>query len=164
MDSSQVSRPITESRELSRLSNPRNSPDDQGDRSNETNTMINYFIATSSNGIYTRSHWQGGQLRNRNLGEIFDEVAKFASHDIPNSIVFQLISTNKCGVSECLKYDIRRGDNKLYKKAVAAFKRTINQGDGQDINYFEIILDLGKVDVEARADVTKKNTDFDILF
>ena len=99
--------------------------------------QIQYFIITARNPRLAYRLWPEGTLRDKTVGQIFEEVATYASYKrAPQRIVFKL-----CTSQVEMEYPIRRDDGNTFEDMRRAFNEGLKVDRKKGITRFEIWLE-----------------------
>lgn len=121
--------------------------------------QIQYFIITARTPRLAYTLWPEGTLRDKTIGQIFDEVTTHASHKrAPRKIVFKL-----CTSQVEMEYPICRGDGNAFGDMRRAFNEGLKADRKKGITRFEIWLEpdperRGLIDAEL-AEVSENEED-----
>lgn len=98
--------------------------------------QIQYFIITARTPRLSYTLWPEGTLRDKILGEVFDEVALYTSKKRVEEIVFKL-STSQVE----MEYPIRRGDKNTFEDMRRAFNESLRVDRKKGVTKFKIWLE-----------------------
>lgn len=98
--------------------------------------QIQYFIITARTPRLAYTLWPEGSLRDKTIGDIFDEVASYISYKRAQKIVFKL-----CTSQVEMEYPIRRGDGNTFEDMRRAFNEGLKVDRKKGVARFKMWLE-----------------------